>query len=246
MLLLDEHSPRIPAAKRRLMVWPLQPRSSREAFCLKSSHVHVCSTPVFKRALSSSEHVRWTFHPLRVPRRGSASRRELIGAPVHNLSFFDSSHALKDKLNCRRYSVPESSTHTTNYKVHIRLNLHMFTRRRCCSATRSPKATTPRCRPGRRSSSTRPRRRAARTGCPPCWSSTRPSSSRKSPSSCEAMCTTLAAAPSTALSWLTDRRPDRWGRDRPARPRPPARPANWRELRPGPHSLTAPYTFLLL
>ena len=35
----------------------------------------------------------------------------------------------------RRYSVPESSTHATNYKVHIRLNLHMFTRRRCCSAT---------------------------------------------------------------------------------------------------------------
>ena len=34
MLLLDEHSPRIPAAKRRLMVWPLQPRSSTEAFCL--------------------------------------------------------------------------------------------------------------------------------------------------------------------------------------------------------------------
>ena len=51
MLLLDEHSPRIPAAKRRLMVWPLQPRSSTEAFCLKSSHVHICSTPVFKRAL---------------------------------------------------------------------------------------------------------------------------------------------------------------------------------------------------
>ena len=65
MLLLDEHSPRIPAAKRRLMVWPLQPRSSREAFCLKSSHVHICSTPVFKRALSSSEHVRWTLTPLR-------------------------------------------------------------------------------------------------------------------------------------------------------------------------------------
>ena len=65
MLLLDEHSPRIPAAKRRLMVWPLQPRSSTEAFCLKSSHVHICSTPVFKRALSSSEHVRWTLTPLR-------------------------------------------------------------------------------------------------------------------------------------------------------------------------------------
>ena len=65
MLLLDEHSPRIPAAKRRLMVWPLQPRSSREAFCLKSSHVHICSTPVFKRALLSSEHVRWTLTPLR-------------------------------------------------------------------------------------------------------------------------------------------------------------------------------------
>ena len=65
MLLLHEHSPRIPAAKRRLMVWPLQPRSSREAFCLKSSHVHICSTPVFKRALSSSEHVRWTLTPLR-------------------------------------------------------------------------------------------------------------------------------------------------------------------------------------
>ena len=64
-LLLDEHSPRIPAAKRRLMVWPLQPRSSTEAFCLKSSHVHICSTPVFKRALSSSEHVRWTLTPLR-------------------------------------------------------------------------------------------------------------------------------------------------------------------------------------
>ena len=65
MLLLDEHSPRIPAAKRRLMVWPLQPRSSTEAFCLKSSHVHICSTPVFKRALLSSEHVRWTLTPLR-------------------------------------------------------------------------------------------------------------------------------------------------------------------------------------
>ena len=56
-----------------------------------------------------------------------------------------------------------------------------------------------------------------------------------------ATCTTLAAAPSTALSWLTDRRPDRRGRDRPARPRP-ARPANWRKLRPGPHSLTASST----
>ena len=65
MLLLDEHSPRIPAAMRRLMVWPLQPRSSTEAFCLKSSHVHICSTPVFKRALLSSEHVRWTLTPLR-------------------------------------------------------------------------------------------------------------------------------------------------------------------------------------
>ena len=65
MLLLDEHSPRIPAAKRRLMVWPLQPRSSTEAFCLKSSHVQICSTPVFKRALLSSEHVGWTLTPLR-------------------------------------------------------------------------------------------------------------------------------------------------------------------------------------
>ena len=35
------------------------------AFCLKSSHVHICSTPIFKRALSSSEHVRWTLTPLR-------------------------------------------------------------------------------------------------------------------------------------------------------------------------------------
>ena len=41
MLLLDEHSPRIPAAMRRLMVVPLQPRSSTEAFCLKASHVHM-------------------------------------------------------------------------------------------------------------------------------------------------------------------------------------------------------------
>ena len=64
----------------------------------------------------------------------------------------------------RRYSVPESSTHTTNYKVHIRLKLHMFTRRRCCSATRSPKATTPRCRPGRYSSPTRPE--TAKLLCP--------------------------------------------------------------------------------
>ena len=66
MLLLDEHSPRIPAAKRRLMVWPLQPPDHQQKhFLFGVKSCPYMSTPVFKRALLSSEHVRWTLTPLR-------------------------------------------------------------------------------------------------------------------------------------------------------------------------------------
>ena len=69
----------------------------------------------------------------------------------------------------RRYSAPRifntynklQGSHTRQSAQHV---YNMFTRRRCCSATRSPKATKPRCRPGRYSSPTRPE--TAKLLCP--------------------------------------------------------------------------------
>ena len=69
----------------------------------------------------------------------------------------------------RRYSAPRifntynklQGSHTRQSAQHV---YNMFTRRRCCSATRSPKAAKPRCRPGRYSSPTRPE--TAKLLCP--------------------------------------------------------------------------------
>ena len=127
MLLLDEHSPRIPAAKRRLMVWPLQPRSSTEAFCLKSSHVHICSTPVFKRALLSSEHVgRRIETSLRRKRVRDGGSRRACGARASGVEDRDEPAAQSrpgwsPETSLRRASVPAAQERER--RVHGRAGL---------------------------------------------------------------------------------------------------------------------------